>query len=227
MVDLVRRWCVDWLARADARVCEEILAPDYTLLIGGFTLGPREAYIEATLKQLGRFPGLGLTVHELIAAEDHVALRFTEHGASPKHGEAAWRGIALFRWDGSRLSECFAEEDYYGRRRQFDTGSCDPIDPPAAAPWNSVPLARDAAAEQVVRDWLDAGDLGVAALDDGRPFDVELEGAEVNELFSAGSRVAFHGRLGGALHLAGLVEVRNGEVVGGHVIRDRLGLSRA
>ena len=67
---------------------------------------------------------------------------------------------------------------------------------------------------------------------------------ELDDIFSAGSRVAFHGtrrgRYGGGLegledregadaelHFAGLVDVAGGAVAGGRVVRDRLGLSRA
>lgn len=251
MVSQVRRWAVDWLASRDPSVCPDLLAPSYSLLIGGYRLGPRDEYVEATLHQLDRFPGLGVTVHDLLASGDRVAVRFTEHGAARKLDgrTAAWRGVALFRWDGERLTECFAEEDYFGRRRQLDTGACDVIDPPAAAPWNAEPGPAAPAAEQVVRDWLDDGRLLGVDLDDrgaGPATDVRLEDAsvEVSELFSAGDRVAFHavrrGRYAGgfedlpggstdgaALHLAGIVAVAGGAVAGGYVVRDRLGLHRA
>jgi hypothetical protein len=242
-VGLARRWAVDWLAAADASVCDEILAPEYTVVIGGHRLGPRDAYVEAALGQLERFPGLGLTVHELIARSDHVAVRFTEHGPSPRHDgrAAAWGGVALFRWDGQRLTDCFAEEDYLSRRRQLASGTPDPIEPPAPAPWATVVQRPDPAAEEVVRRWLQRGDFSRAERDDswlGHHATVDLAhlAIDVDELFSAGNRVAFHGiqlgEVAGApdrvgLHLAGLVTVEHGEVAGGRVVRDRLGLSRA
>lgn len=236
MIDLVRRWAVDWLAARDPSVCPEILAPGYALRIGGFELGPRDEYVATTLGQLDRFPGLGVTVHELIASGDRVALRFTEHGASVKlDGRvAAWGGVALFEGDGRRLTRCWAEEDYLSRRRQLESATCDPIEPPAPAPWNVAPLAPDPAAEAVVRDWLERGELGTVDLDDGwlgHEVVAELEGTvEADVLFSAGSRVAFHGAQRGPgppLHLAGLVRVEDGEVAAGRVVRDRLGLRRA
>lgn len=247
-VSLVRRWAVDWLCRADPEVCEEILAPTYGILIGGFMLEPRDRYIEATLGQIARFPGLGLTIHELIAAPGHVAVRFTEHGASARMDgrEAAWRGVALFRTAGERLTACWAEEDYAARRRQLDAGVCDVIDPPAAAPWNVAEREPDRSSETAVRAWLERGALaGSVVLDDADGGDDLLADAtvDVNELFSAGDRVAFHatqrGRYAGGLdgvpvgegaavlHLAGLVHVRDGAVAGGLVVRDRLGLARS
>lgn len=238
MVGLVRRWAVDWLAAADPAVCEEILAPQYTLLIGGYRLGPRDRYVPTTLEQINRFPGLGVTIHELIASEDGVALRFTEHGASPKleGREAAWTGVAVFRSDGHQLTGCFAEEDYLSRRRQFDTGVCDPIEPPAAAPWNVAPRPRDPAAEETVLAWLQAGDLSAVDRDDswfGGDADAVIGDGTltVNALLSSGASVGFHATLAGAdgldRHLAGLVHVADGAVARGRVVRDRLGLQRA
>jgi SnoaL-like protein len=250
LVSLVRRWAVDWLAAGQPAVCEEILTPDYAILIGGYLLDGRDDYVNGTLAQLDRFPGLGLTVHQLVCSDDQIAVRFTEHGASARLDwqPAAWTGIALFRWDGQRLSGCRAEEDYLGRRRQLATRRCDPIEPPAAAPWSTRPAPRDASAEAVVTDWLARGDLSPATLDDGwtgRETSEHLQDAEVEigELFSAGTDVAFHarqtGRYAGGLnglevvgapgahHLAGIVQVQDGAVRGGRIIRDRLGLSRA
>jgi ketosteroid isomerase-like protein len=250
MVGLVRRWAVDWLAGRHPEACPEILAPGYNLLIGGFLLDGRDTYIAGTLEQLDRFPGLGVTVHELITSGDEVALRFTEHGADSRRdgGTAGWGGVALFRWDGSRLSQGFAEEDYLSRRRQLATGECDPIEAPAAAPWNTVAEPADPAAEDVVRRWLDGGDLSAVDADDswlGHDAELRLDdvSTELDMCFSASDRVGFHGLQRGryagglpgveatgapaTLHLGGLVTVRDGKVAGGRVIRDRLGLSRA
>jgi hypothetical protein len=250
-VALVRRWAVHWLSGRDPLVCADILAPGYSLLIGGFLLDGRETYVTKTLEQLDRFPGLGLTVHELVAAPGHVALRFTEHGPdSRKDGQpAAWQGVALFTSDGRHLTAGYAEEDYLSRRRQLAAGTCDPIEPPAPAPWSTPSRPPDPEAEAVVRDWLDAGHLTGVDRDDHRlGHDVtpvlEDSSTTVALLFSAGDHVAFSAALRGryaggfpgrdaaigaqgTLHVAGLVRVRDGHVAGGTVIGDRLGLYRA
>lgn len=249
---LVRRWAVDWLNAQRPEVCEQILAPGYTLLIGGFRLGPREVYVPATLAQLGRFPGLVVTTHQVVTSGDLLALVFSEHGASARlEGKVAvWTGVALFRWDGAALTGCFAEEDYYGRRRQFTTGVADPVDRPAAAPWDTAPQPADPAAEQVVRDWLAGPALRSAPVDcDDEPAGqsahdlLAVTGCREDVLFSAGDQVAFHvgqtGRYTGGLdglqdcigqtvtlEVAGVVTVRGGRVVGGRVVRDRLGMAR-
>lgn len=252
-VALVRRWAVDWLNGQHPEVCDDVLAPEYSLLIGGYLLGPRATYVPATLAQLSRYPGLVVTTHELVVSGDRVAIVFTESGASARLAGrvAAWSGVSLFRGDGRRLTHCWAEEDYYGRRRQLESGQCDPVAPPAAAPWDTAPQDPDPDAEDVVRAWLAGPDLRAVDVvcDDeatGRPADrlLDVRACAVSELFSAGGHVAFSavqsGRyLGGLeglddlvgrpsqLNVAGLVQVRDGQVVGGRVVRDRLGTARA
>lgn len=249
LVALMRRFAVDWLDRADPAVCAEIMDPDYTVLIGGQTLAGRDdTYVPATLGQLDRFPGLLLTVHELITDGERVALRFTEHGPSTADGgqPAAWTGIGLFSWDGARLTRNVTEEDYHSRRRQLAEGRCDAIEPPAPAPWAERPVPPDPAAEAAVRAWLDTGDLAPTRLDDGEqaPPLLDVAHVEVDALFSAGRRVAFHavqdghyrGGLPGTeaatgsaarMGLAGLVTLDEAGGVRGRVVRDRAGLRRS
>ena len=113
----------------------------------------------------------------------------------------------------------------------------------AGTTWDTRSVPADPAAEAVVRGWLAAGDLAGVTVDDGRPAHrlVAAERTDIGVLFSAGSLVAFHavrhGPLTGEdrrfsgdgeamLHLAGVVRVAGGQVAGGRVIRDRLGLLR-
>jgi hypothetical protein len=254
LVALMRRFCVDWLDRADPEAPREIMAADYAILIGGHTLAGRDAgYVPGTLAQLRRFPGLLITVHELFTTGEQVAMRFTEHGPSESDGgqAAAWGGIGLFWWDGSRLTRNVTEEDYHSRRRQLAQRRSDPVEAPAPAPWAATPAAPDAAAEEAVRAWLTGGDLadgGGVVLDDGwtgRPTPplLDVRDVRIEELFSAGGRVAFHvvqaGRyLGGLpdtagaegrdaqMSVVGMVAVDGGRV-SGRVVRDRVGLRRA
>jgi hypothetical protein len=250
IVELMRRFCVDWLSRADADVPGEIMAPRYSILIGGHTLAGRdEQYVPATVAQLRRYPGLLVSVQELFTTGEQVAMRFTEHGPSAADDgqPAAWTGIGLFWWDGTRLTRNVTEEDYHSRRRQLATRRSDPVDAPAPAPWSATPAAPDPAAEDAVRTWLAKGDFTGVLLDDGwcgqpTPPLLDVDAVAVEELFSAGDRVAFHvvqsGRyLGGLpdtdgaegraaqLSAVGMVRVADGAVTG-HVVRDRVGLRR-
>jgi predicted ester cyclase len=245
-VALMRRYCIDYTARHDLSVCDDIMVPGYTLHMGVHDLAGRdEFYKPAAAAQFRQFPGLCLTVNEIICSGDRLALRFTEHGASARHdgARASWGGIGLYRWDGQRLLENHVEQDYLARRRQLADGRPDPVEAPAVAPWDTRPVPAGPEAEAVVRAWLAAGDLAGVTADDGRPPHRLIAPArtEIGVLFSAGPRVAFHavqhGLLTGEdprfagdgeamLHLAGVVRVEGGQVTGGRVIRDRLGLLR-
>jgi predicted ester cyclase len=245
-VALMRRYCIDYTARHDLSVCDDIMDPGYTLHMGTHDLAGRdEAYKPAAAAQFRQFPGLCLTVSEIISSGDRLALRFTEHGASVKHDGAlaAWAGIGLYRWDGQRLLENYVEQDYLARRRQLAEGRPDPVEPPAVAPWDARSLPADLAAEEAVRTWLGTGDLSRLTADDGRPPHRLIAPArtDISVLFSAGPRVAFHAVQYGELtaedprfagdgeafvHVAGVVRVEDGRVAGGRVIRDRLGLLR-
>lgn len=252
-VALMRRYCIDYTARHDLTVCDDIMVPEYTLHMGGHHVAGRdEAYKPAAAAQFRQFPGLCLTVNEIICSGARLALRFSEHGASRRHdgAQASWGGIGLYRWDGQRLTENFVEQDYFSRRRQLADGTPEPVESPAIAPWDTPAAAPVQQAEDAVRAWLGAGDLTGVTIDDGRAVSriVAAGRTEIDDLFSAGNKIAFHavqhgplagddpafpleaaaGAEGGqvSLHLAGVVTVTGGQVVAGRVIRDRHGLAR-
>lgn len=254
-VALMRRYVNDYTNRHDVSVCAEIMEPGYTLRMGPHEVAGRdEHYVPAAQKQFAEFPGLCLTVHEIVTNGERLAMRFSEHGRSVRHGgrSAVWGGIGLYRWNGRRLVDNFVEQDYLGRRRQLASGVPAVVEAPATAPWDTEAQPADPAAEQVVRAWIDAGggaDGGVT-LDDGDHAALLTEASsQVDDLFSAGSHVAFRvtrtgayaGGLGpdagiddaeltgrwATLHLVGLVTVADGRVAGGRIVRDRLGLARS
>ena len=252
-VALMRRYVVDYTNRHDTGVCAEIMDPGYVLRMGPHVVAGRDdAYVPAARAQFEQFPGLGLTVHEIVTDGTRLAMRFSEHGASRKHGGAAatWTGLGLYRWDGTRLVDNSVEQDYLTRRRRLAGGDPGTVPAPAVAPWDTAAVAATPAAERVVRDWLAAGAPGDAVTyDDGGPGSPApvLAGAEVvvDDLFSAGPAVAFRltctGTYAGGLddvtaatpgspatlHAVGLVHTAGGRVVSGHVVRDRLGCARA
>ena len=258
---LTRRWAVNWLAGQDSSQLVDLLGDDYELRIGSLTLHGRQSYADAVLGQFAQFPGLGLTVHDVLTDGERVAVRFTEHGASSAHGGrvSAWGGIALHRVVDGRISSTFAEEDYAARTRQLAAGVVDGVEPPHPSPWDVMPEGPDEHVEETVRQWLDGqwldgqsldGQLEAAGgpvavgggvlIDDqihGQPVDriISPDALVVDELFSAGRRAAFHvtqtGRrvLDGTevrLGIAGMVSVEQGAVVGGRLVRDRLGALR-
>lgn len=252
-VALMRRYCIDYTNSHDFSVCDEVMEPGYLLHIGGHRLGPRdESYKPATARQLSQFPGLGLVVQQIVTSGDRLALRFAEHGASLRHGRyvAAWQGIGLYQWNGRRLTESWVEQDYWSRRRQLVTGEPNPVPRPAHDPWVTPAVPADPQCEQAVQRWLEswtgvpddrvrADDSSVAGWEEP-VVDGELH---VDDLFSAGSSVAFHvtrsGRYRGGLpgldahigrpvssYCAGIATVAGGEVTDVAVVTDRLGLSK-
>lgn len=250
-VALMRRYVVDYTNSHDLAVCDEIMEPDYVLRMGPHVVAGRdEAYKPATLRQLEQFPGLGLTVHDVVTNGERLALRFSEHGASVRHGGAvaAWGGIGLYAWNGRRLTANHVEQDYLARRRQLADGVPDTVPSPAPAPWDTVAREPDAGVERAARAWAELGlpAVGEVVVDDGREPAalVEPDAVVIDDLFTAGNRAAIHvsvsgpfrGGLDGSeeqvgapatLHAAALVTAVGGRVVAGHVIRDRLGLLRA
>ena len=247
---LLRRWVVDYFNRHDAAACRQFVSPDYALHIGDVVFAGRdEQWLPAVDKQMRLFPGLGMTVHQTLAGADWAAAWFSEHGAS--NGRVAcWSGVAIYRSDGARLTGCVAQEDYMTRQRQLKSGVADPVDPPAPAPWDTLALPRDEAAEAAVRRWLTgswpSAGVGVRCDDEhitGAPLRFEVAEVEIDALYSSGPDVAFHARqtgfyLGGfagvadfrqpaALHANGILRVGDGRVESGRVIRDRAGLRAA
>lgn len=247
LVRLAQQFTLDWLNRADADVPARIMRPDYLVHISEIELAGPAAYTRATVGQLRQFPGLMLTVHEVLTDGHRLCLAFTEHGGSARHDgrAAAWAGIALFDWDGERLAENWTQEDYYARRRQLADGRPDVIAAPAVAPWTTSPRPANPAAEATVRDWLAAPTFGAVRLDDGSQHEpaIIVEAAEIHRLFSAGDRVAFaaswsgryRGGLAGVaedrqpatLGIAGVLTVRENAVLAGTLVTDRLGLRRS
>lgn len=248
----LRGFAVDFLTSHDVRAVEWVMDPAYRLSIGGHVFDGRDdQYLPATSAQLDQFPGLTVTVHDVILGEDGVAMRFTEHGASLRDDGrvAAWRGITLFRLADGRLSEGWAEEDYFARKRQLKSGVPDIVAAPALAPWDQPVLPSDPAVEAVILDWLPAivGDPTMeSVLLDGPDFAalIDVDRVSLSHLFSAGPRAAVHaechGRYRGGfedidpamvgepvvLRLAAMIDVRAGRIARAQVAGDRLGLHR-
>lgn len=253
---LLRGFAVDFLTGHNTAAVETIMEPDYTLSIGGHVFSGRDdAYLPATAAQLDQFPGLCVTVHDVVIGPDNVAMRFTEHGVSRRHGGrmSTWGGVTLFRVENGRLHRGWAEEDYFARKRQLATGVCDSVNTPHPAPWDAPCEPRDPDVEALARSWLadprswtDGARIDEISAQGPRLTDlVEIETISIGEMFSAGRRGAFHlqcqgtyrggfddmadARMGQpvALRMAGLLTVEDGEVSQVQVTADRLGLHRS
>ena len=253
---LLRGFAVDFLTCHNVAAVETIMEPDYALSIGGFLLNGRDDnYLPATAAQLEQFPGLCVTVHDTVIRPDAVAMRFTEHGASNRHGGrlSTWGGVTLFRIRNGRLHQGWAEEDYFARKRQLAGGGCDVVKAPAPAPWDAPCEDPNAQVEALAAAWLvnhsswaDTSRIDEISAEGPRFADlVALDGVKINQLFSAGNRGGFHLSCTGAytggfadidparigqnvtLRLAGIFDVAGGQISRIQVTADRLGLHRS
>jgi predicted ester cyclase len=251
-VALMRRYCIDYTNRHDQSVCDDIMEPEYVVHISGWDLPRDAAYKPAVTAVFARFPGLQLQVHELVTNGERLAMRFSEHGAAPAAGGrlAAWAGIGLYRWNGRKLLENFVEQDFVAQEEQLATGEPAPLESPHLDPWLATRAEpANPEAEAVVRSWLAKGALrdAASAVVDGSWYagptesPIEVRTVDVDDLFSAGTRVAFHVRQRGpyrgglagvdpalvgretTLRCAGLARVQGRSVRDVRVITDRLG----
>jgi hypothetical protein len=250
-VRLARRWVVDYFNSHDEAAAREFCAEDYTLHIGSTVFAGRDTqWLPAVRIQMDRFPGLGMTVHQVVASDNRAAVLFTQHGTDggPGGRVTCWGGIAIYERRGERLSGCVAQEDYTTRQRQLKSGVPDPIVPPAPDPWDTVLRAPDPQAEQMVRDWLEGHwpKAPPVHVDDehltGSALAFEVARTHIGQIWSSGQDVVFHARqagvyqggfagvpagLAGELHVNGIVRVVDGHILSGRVIRDRAGLRAA
>ena len=250
----LQRYCFAYTATHDFSVADKIMADNYTFHMGEHTFtGREEAYKPAAERQFKAYPGLGFAVHDFFSNGDRCAMVFSEFGFSTQHqAYTAWHGVSLYRWNGERLTECRIEQDYYGRRRQLSSKVPDPVSRPAYAPWTRPVEATNPANEQIVTTWLKAGGLlksGIGSLDDeaiapeiARVLFTE-ETADVRDIMSGGSRVAFQVRIDGryasglkelaahegaraSLYATGIADVEDGAVSRVRAVTDRYTMER-
>ena len=250
---LMKRYVVDYTNSHDQSATVDIMEPDYELRMGTHRLIGRDgAYAEATRRQMDQFPGLGLTVHEIWTSGDRLAMRFSEHGASIRHdgNRAVWGGIALYRWNGTRLTGNMVEQDYFSRARQLASGEAHRVEAPAIAPWDTHAAAPQPEVEALATAWLEVGAIDTVPhvqCDDDQFLGVagklvRHQRIEINDLFSCGTAVAFHATQHGtlareldgvtgtgqsiAVAMAGILHVENERVARGRIVRNRLDLAR-
>jgi len=249
---LLRGFAVDFLTAHSPAAAKVIMSPHYRLSIGGHLFDGRDdSYLPATVAQLEQFPGLCVTVHDVVLSPDAVAMRFTEHGAAAKGGTiSTWGGITLFRLVDGKLDHGWAEEDYFARKRQLKSGVPDSILAPHVAPWDRSVEQPNAETEAVVGRWLNKpatlfrGAEEICAQGPKLGALVEPEEVSVSFLFTAGKRAAVHARVSGrykggfpdapdaigahvSVPVAAIVDVEDGAIGRVQLSGDRLGLNRS
>lgn len=207
-VALMRTYCIDYTNSHDQSWYPEIFEDDYVVNINGLRLIRDESYGPATKQLFDDAPGLGLVVHEFVLNGDRLAMRFSEHASMPNSdGSRAltcWAGIGLYKWNGRRLTENYVEQDFLSRRRQQRSAVADALEPPHLDPWvGTRPVAPNSAAESAAAEFVRRGDFTDAARveidagDSDTPIVVGSDEIAINDIFSAGDRVAVHATVTG------------------------------
>jgi steroid delta-isomerase-like uncharacterized protein len=119
---LVRRFWEGLVGTGDLALADELLAPGYTVHYGGNPPMDRDGFLQFLDALRSAFPDVAVTVEDLLAEGDEVAVRWTWGGTSlgpflgiPQTGEAvAGSGIGLFRIANGRIMEDFVQEDTFG-----------------------------------------------------------------------------------------------------------------
>jgi len=109
-------------------VVDDIFSPDY--VIGDLPPGKspsREGIKQTTLMYRHAFPDLHFTIHDTIAEEDKVAVRFTATGThqglfsgiEPTNNQVKIKCISMYRFKDGKIVEGWARRDDLGMFQQL------------------------------------------------------------------------------------------------------------
>ena len=124
---LVRQFWEGLVSTGDLSIADELLAPDYTVHYAGNPPMDRDGFLQFLSALRTAFPDVAVTVEDVLAEGDVVAVRWTwsgtQHGpflGLPPTGEAVTgSGIGLFRIANGRIAEDFVQEDTFGLLQQI------------------------------------------------------------------------------------------------------------
>jgi len=105
---------------ADERAMRELLAPDFVShsMPPGFT-GDADGFVQLANQVKAGMPDGRFTIHDMFAAGDKVAARFSHSGTqqgelfgvAPSNRTVTVRAIEIYRLSGSKIAEYWAEFD--------------------------------------------------------------------------------------------------------------------
>ena len=124
---LVRRFWEGLVSTGDLSISDELLAPDYTVHYAGNPPMDRDGFLQFLGALRTAFPDVAVTVEDVLAEGDVVAVRWTWRGTQngpflglPPTGESVTgSGIGLFRIANGRIVEDFVQEDTFGLLQQI------------------------------------------------------------------------------------------------------------
>jgi steroid delta-isomerase-like uncharacterized protein len=124
---LVRRFWEGLVGTGDSALADQLLAPGYIVHYAGNPPMDRNGFLQFLGALRTAFPDVAVTVEDLLAEGDEVAVRWTWRGTQhgpflgiPPTGEAvAGSGIGLFRIADGQIVEDFVQEDTFGLLQQL------------------------------------------------------------------------------------------------------------
>jgi hypothetical protein len=215
---LMKTYCIDYTNSHDTSWLPAIMTDDYVVNICGHRLQRSASYQESVEALFADAPGLNITIHEIYFNGDRLAMRFSEHATfvSRNNARATWRGFSTYTWDGTRLTECWVEQDFFSRYQQFKSGVPYAPRSPAIDAWMTSPTPEDPNALSAALNWLQTFDLSRATShsiddsDDNPAWTMPIvpRKVEITDAFSAGGKVPFHATVTGTLTPGDGKEVR-------------------
>ena len=124
---LVRRIAEAW-DKGNLAVADKLLAPNFVAHnLPARVAGDREGFKQAISMTRAAFPDFRLTVEDMVAEGDKVAYRMTWRGThkgeymgiAPTGKQVTVSGILIFRIEGSKIVEQWAEVDSMGMMQQL------------------------------------------------------------------------------------------------------------
>jgi steroid delta-isomerase-like uncharacterized protein len=124
---LVRRFIDEIFRKGRPEAVDELLADDFVPHTWGATGGGKAALKEAIERVSAGLSDTSMTIEDLIAEGDRVAVRLTSHAVQtgpfmglPPSGKAYTIGeIHIFRIEGGKVREHWHEADFMGMMRQL------------------------------------------------------------------------------------------------------------
>jgi steroid delta-isomerase-like uncharacterized protein len=123
----VRRFWEDLVGKGNNSLADDLLAPGYVVHYAGNPPMNRDEFLRFLEALRTAFPDVAVTVEDLLAERDEVAVRWkwrgTQQGAFlgiPPTGKAVTgSGIGLFRFANGQIREDFVQEDTFGLLQQL------------------------------------------------------------------------------------------------------------
>jgi steroid delta-isomerase-like uncharacterized protein len=124
--DTLRRLYAEFVDRGDARILDQIIAPDFVSEAAPAVKGA-EAVKAIVLPVRAAFPDLHHTILDLVAEGDLVAVRWTMKGTHrgpfsgmPATGKpVAFNAISIYRFRDGKIAELWAQVDRLGLLQQL------------------------------------------------------------------------------------------------------------